>query len=113
MAFGVLGATNANATYMSNCNTLISAWEKCQANEQSCAVEKTAIEKQCKCHALKGDKWKLIMAAVAKDNVCGKPPEEIILPPPPPQPAKLIKAKPKKGGGQPHGEEPKPDGKGK
>lgn len=98
MTFGVLGASSANASYMSNCNTLISAWEACKETGQSCAAENTAIEKQCKCHVLKGNDWKLIKAAVGKDGVCGKPPTTIIIPPPPPPPPTHITRNPGNGG---------------
>lgn len=70
MAFGMMGASNANASYMSNCNTLISAWEACMEKGQSCATENTAIAEQCKCHSLKQGSWKLVTAAVGKDGVC-------------------------------------------
>lgn len=69
---GLLAATPAQASYMSKCEKLIKAWDVCMESSGSCEAETKAIEEQCKCHAQKGDEWKLIMAAVAKDNVCGK-----------------------------------------
>ncbi len=90
MAFSMLGAATANASYISKCNTLISAWEECKTTGQRCTAEKAAIEKQCKCHVLKGDDWKLVVAAVGKDGVCGKLPDDIIIPPPPPPPTRII-----------------------
>ena len=83
MAFGMMGAANANASYMSNCNELISAWEACKEAGQSCAAENTAIVEQCKCHRLKQGSWKLVTAAVGKDGVCNATFPYDDVPPPP------------------------------
>jgi len=87
-------AMPASASYMQKCNELISAWEACQETGGACKPEQTKIETECKCHVQKGDDWKLVTAAVAKDDVCGHPPEDIILPPPPPPPPVLVREKP-------------------
>lgn len=101
----------ANASYMSTCKALITDWETCRETGSECKPETTKIEENCKCHVQKGDDWKLVMAAVAKDDVCGHPPEDIIIPPPPPPPPRLIKRAPiagdagDKGGGENKGDE--------
>ena len=80
-------AMPASASYMQKCGELISTWEACQETGGACKAEQTAIETQCKCHVQKGDDWKLVNAAVEKDDVCGSPPDDYIIPPPPqPQP---------------------------
>lgn len=89
-------AAPASASYMQNCNKLIGEWEACQESSEACQSEQVAIEKECKCHVQKGDDWKLVTAAVAKDDVCGHPPEDIIIPPPPPPPPVQIHEPPKK-----------------
>lgn len=111
MAFGALGAADANASYMSNCNKLIAAWEKCTSAGGACKAEKTAIDEQCKCHRLKQGEWKLVTAAVGDDGVCGKPPEDIIIPPPPPPPPTNIERVPDHDkGGDPPKDPPKDPG---
>ena len=92
MAFGMLGATNANASYMSKCNTLISAWEQCKESGSACTAETTAIVEQCKCHRLRQGEWKLVTAAVGKDGVCAPrpwPPTDVPDPSPPPPPTRV------------------------
>ena len=81
---GLAMVTPAQASYTIKCDGLIKAWKTCMKASGSCQAETEAIETQCKCHRLKGGEWKLIMSAVAKDNVCGKdwPPD----PPPDPSP---------------------------
>jgi hypothetical protein len=88
MAFGMLAATNANASYMSKCNKLIAAEAACKETGQSCAAETTAIAEQCKCHVPKGDDWKLVTAAVGKDGVCNATfPYDDVPPPGDPRPS--------------------------
>ena len=86
-----LFAMPASASYMQNCSKLIAAWEACQETGAACKAEQTAIETECKCHVQKGNDWKLVNAAVEKDDVCGHPPEDLILPPPPPPPPPIIR----------------------
>ena len=89
-------ALPASASYMQKCNNLISAWSACQETGGACADEQKAIETQCKCHVQKGDDWKLVNAAVEKDDVCGHPPEDITIPPPPPH---IVRPPPEPAGG--------------
>ncbi|MEM9053795.1 MAG: hypothetical protein AAGB16_00590 [Pseudomonadota bacterium] len=89
-----LFALPASASYMQKCDKLISAWAACQETSSACKAEQTAIETQCKCHVQKGDDWKLVNAAVEKDDVCGHPPEDITVPPPPSPPAPPITRNP-------------------
>jgi len=70
IAFGTLAASSANASYMSNCNELISAWQTCTETSEDCSAENAIIVKECKCHSLKSGTWKLVTAAVGKDGVC-------------------------------------------
>ncbi len=93
---GVASMLPASASYMKTCNGLIEKWNTCQESESDCSEQTKVIEETCKCHAQKGDEWKLIQAAVAKDDVCGKPPQDITLPPPPPPPARPIVKDPNK-----------------
>ena len=83
-------AEPASASYIETCKTLISEWETCRETSADCKSETLKIETNCKCHVQKGDEWKLVMAAVADDGVCGAPPEDIIIPPPPPPPTRII-----------------------
>jgi len=69
-AFAMLSSAPASASYMSDCNALISKWKTCGETSEDCTVEFTTIEKECKCHAFKQGEWKLVMAAVGKDGVC-------------------------------------------
>ncbi len=92
-----LFAMPASASYMQKCNELISTWNACQETGGACVEEQKSIETECKCHVQKGDDWKLVNAAVEKDDVCGHPPEDIILPPPPPPPPVLVREKPHQG----------------
>lgn len=87
-------AMPASASYMQKCNELISTWNACQETGGACAEEQKVIETECKCHVQKGDDWKLVNAAVEKDDVCGHPPEDIVIPPPPPPPPVLVRQKP-------------------
>jgi|GEM_PF-5282915 len=98
-------AMPASASYMQKCNELISAWEACQETGGACKEEQTAIETECKCHVQKGDDWKLVNAAVEKDDVCGHPPGDITIPPPPPPPPPIIRVPPDPAG---HGDKGKP-----
>ena len=100
----VVFAAPASASYMQNCNKLIGEWEACQESSGSCESQQLAIETECKCHVQKGNDWKLVNAAVAKDDVCGHPPEDIILPPPPPPPPVLVREPPKKEADKEHEE---------
>ncbi len=88
----------ASASYMSTCNALISEWKTCTESSADCSAQTSKIETNCKCHVQKGDEWKLVMAAVADDGVCGAPPEDIIIPPPPPPPTRIYTPPPKGGG---------------
>ncbi|MEC7288594.1 MAG: hypothetical protein VXW22_00645 [Pseudomonadota bacterium] len=90
-------AMPASASYMQKCSKLISAWEACQETGGDCSVQQAKIEEQCKCHVQKGDDWKLVNAAVEKDDVCGHPPEDITLPPPPPPPPTRVRPQPDHG----------------
>lgn len=92
-------AMPASASYMQKCNKLISTWSACQETGAACKAEQKAIEAECKCHVQKGDDWKLVNAAVEKDDVCGHPPEDIILPPPPPPPPTIVRQPPNPAGG--------------
>lgn len=87
LAFGLLTATPAQASYMSKCNTLISAWQSCTETGKACKTEFKNIEEECRCHAYKQGEWKLVMAAVGKDGVCapGWPDEPVPDPSPPPR----------------------------
>ncbi len=69
----LLFASPASADYMGTCTKLIEDWKSCVSTSGSCSVQQKKIETECKCHALKGDEWKLVMAAVAESNVCGSP----------------------------------------
>lgn len=100
----VVFAAPASASYMQNCKKLIGEWEACQESSGSCESQQLAIENECKCHVQKGNDWKLVNAAVAKDDVCGHPPEDIILPPPPPPPPVLVREPPKKEADKEHEE---------
>jgi len=99
ISIGILAAAGVNASYISDCNKLITKWNQCQEKGGGCQAETKAIEQQCKCHVLKGKDWKLVQSAVGDDNVCGKPPEEFIIPPPPPPPTKHYKQKEQPGKG--------------
>lgn len=101
---GALGAASlfagpASADYMGTCNKLISTWKTCVSSSGSCAGEEQAIRTQCKCHELKGDEWKLVMAAVAESNVCGNEDPPTIEIPPPQQPKPPLVRNPNHGGG--------------
>jgi len=84
-AIGLLAASTANASYMSDCNKLITKWKNCTETGQKCTTEFKTIEVECKCHAFKQGEWKLVMAAVGKDGVCA-PPWPWNPPPPDPSP---------------------------
>ncbi len=78
LGLGALAMSSpASASYMQTCDALIADWKSCKAKGANCSAKTSAIETQCKCHALKGNEWKLIMAAVAKNNVCGSNPEDV------------------------------------
>ena len=66
----------ASATYMATCNALINEWKQCIGNNENCATQEAKITTNCKCHVLKGGEWKMVMAAVSEDGVCGDPPIE-------------------------------------
>ena len=70
---GIIGATPVQASYMSNCNKLIAAWEACKEAGGKCVAESKRIEVECKCHRLRQGSWKLVTAAVGKDGVCAPP----------------------------------------
>lgn len=91
-------AMPASASYMKKCNTLISSWQNCQETGGDCSTRQAKIEAECKCHAQKGGEWKLVNAAVEKDDVCGFVPDDIILPPPPPPPPTIIRQPPQPAG---------------
>ncbi|MBV1918439.1 MAG: hypothetical protein KUG65_10335 [Sphingomonadaceae bacterium] len=82
MAGGLFAAAPASASYMSNCNELISAWKVCKAGGGACVTEHKSIAAQCKCHRLRQGEWKLVMSAVGKDGVCAPRPPEDPSPPP-------------------------------
>ena len=85
-----LAAPSASASYMEACKALISDWNACQETGSSCVAETSAIEEKCKCHSLKQGEWKLVNAAVGKDDVCDQsewPP----IPPPTPTPPPEIR----------------------
>lgn len=84
-----LFAAPASADYMGRCDKLISEWKTCISTTGSCAREEATIRKKCKCHALKGNEWKLVMAAVAESNVCGNEDPPTIEIPPPSEPPRL------------------------
>jgi len=88
IAAGIIAAgfliTPASASYMSNCNKLIKAWDECRADGGDCKAEQKTLETECKCHKQKGDEWKLVIAAVGKDGVCAPRPWP---PTPPPDPS--------------------------
>lgn len=92
MTVGMLGASTAQASYMSDCNALISKWENCTKAGQSCTTEFKTIEKECKCHRLQQGEWKLVMAAVGKDGVCAPawPDEPVPDPAPPTKPTHKV-----------------------
>lgn len=80
-----LASPIASASYMETCKALISEWDACRETGGDCTKQTTVIEETCKCHAQKGDEWKLVNAAVAKDGVCDAadpPVPEDINPPP-------------------------------
>ncbi|MAK61636.1 MAG: hypothetical protein CMK09_11700 [Ponticaulis sp.] len=88
-----LAAPVASASYMETCKALISTWDDCRAAGKTCLKEEKVIEAQCKCHAKKDGVWKLVNAAVAKDDVCDAadpPVPEDIYPPPEPRPSREI-----------------------
>ena len=102
LSLGMLAAAQfsgtASASYMETCSALIGEWETCRETSADCKSETVKIETNCKCHVQKGDEWKLVMAAVADDGVCGTPPEDIVIPPPPPPPTRNF-VKPNAGAG--------------
>ena len=101
-------AAPASADYMGRCNKLIGEWKSCTTTSSNCAREEAAIREQCKCHALKGKEWKLVMAAVAKDNVCGnEDPPTIEIPPPHEPPPRIVNDPHGRGGGGGGGEQGK------
>ena len=108
-----LSVQPASASYMANCNKLIGAWKACTASSASCGAQRSAIETQCKCHSYQGGEWKLAMAAVAKNDVCGEgdpgdtPP--IITPPRNPPHPPIIED-PNRGGRGGVGEQRDPNG---
>ena len=85
---GALAIGPAQASYTSNCNTLINAWKTCKEAGGACKAEHQKIVKQCKCHRLKRGTWKLIIAAVGKDGVCAPRVIEDPSPLPPDRPDK-------------------------
>ncbi len=78
----IIIASPANASYMQKCNNLISQWQEASSQPARRAQLDTQIEEQCRCHNKIGGKWKLIKAAVGKDNVCDES-MPIDTPPPP------------------------------
>lgn len=89
LGLGAFAALPASASYMKDCEKLITAWEKCMAATGECTAEEKKIEEECKCHRKKNDEWKLVTAAVGKDGVCDAPlpPDEPVKVPPPGVPA--------------------------
>ena len=65
----ILSFAPASASYMSNCNALISKWQACLESGGSCSTQENTILAECKCHKKKGNDWKLVTAAVGKDGV--------------------------------------------
>lgn len=108
-------AMPASASYMQKCNELISKWSTCQETGGDCSAQQKLIETECKCHVQKGDDWKLVNAAVEKDDVCGHPPGDITIPPPPPPPPPIIRVPPDPAGagdkGKPAVEKDKDEGR--
>ena len=97
-------AMPASASYMQKCSKLISNWSACQETGGACVEEQKAIEAQCKCHVQKGNDWKLVNAAVEKNDVCGSVPDDIILPPPPSPERPIIHVPPPPHGGPDKGD---------
>ncbi len=85
LAFGML-TMPASASYISKCDALIQDWKQCRTTGKLCLARQATIEEHCKCHALKGDEWKLVTAAVGEDGVCRNRITTIEIPPPPPPP---------------------------
>jgi len=82
-AIALATAPAASASYMEKCEALIAEWDACKETGSACKPQQKALEEQCKCHKQKGDEWKLVMAAVGKDDVC----EKDWPTPPPPDPS--------------------------
>lgn len=109
---GLAIPSSADASYMIKCNALIDEHIKCIAQDgvAGCTEMQANIEEECKCHQFHPNipSWKTVMAAVAKDGVCGdrdpKDPPLIKDPSPPP------------GGGHGGGDnietKPEPEGRG-
>ena len=67
---GLTMPSTADASYMSKCTKLIAAETECLKGGGVCKEETQTIVDECKCHRKKGDEWKLVTAAVGKDDVC-------------------------------------------
>jgi len=83
-------APPASASYMETCKQLIGEWETCRETGSECAPQQSVLEEKCKCHSLEGDTWKLVNAAVGKDDVCEPnpwPPGQPPIPSPPHDPS--------------------------
>lgn len=81
----ILATPPASASYMETCKALIADWETCQETGGACTSQTEVIEEKCRCHSFQQGEWKLVNAAVAKDDVCDQsewPP----IPPPTPNP---------------------------
>ncbi len=86
-ALFAVGLAPAKASYMMKCEELIGAEAACLEAGGVCKEETQAIIDECKCHKKKGDEWKLVVAAVGKDDVCSASiPEEDVPPPHEPRP---------------------------
>ncbi|MEO0883380.1 MAG: hypothetical protein AAFY34_11740 [Pseudomonadota bacterium] len=84
----VFAVPTASASYMETCKALISDWQTCQETGGACSAETAVIEEKCRCHSFQQGAWKLVNAAVAKDDVCDQsewPP----VPPPTPTPPEV------------------------
>ncbi len=66
----VLVTAPAHADYMSECDDLIGAWNRCQQSGGDCSLQRQAIEEKCVCHRFQGGQWRLVNAAVGADGVC-------------------------------------------
>ena len=64
----------ANASYIAQCNALISKWNQCGGDLAACTIVEIEIMQQCKCHQFDEaqNQWELIGIQNAPDGVCGK-----------------------------------------
>ena len=86
-ALFAVGFAPANASYMMKCNELIGAHMACLETGEACKAEHKVVEEECKCHSFIRGEWKLVVAAVGKDDVCSASiPEDDVPPPHEPRP---------------------------